>query len=291
MDMQAIHPAMQCDPNTPLHALAGWEPDRLARVSRWNRCPPGKEVIRNYARVVMALAELHASAQSVAPAPGAVLSGKPNLHKQSRNSKLIAPAPTAPAAGMSSALALPSAASVCVKPPVVQSQARATLPGGRWIFATPNSLSAEFVNIWRSWSTVASCCAQWLLVLLAWLPIVLMIVAVAVVVTDPLLLGRLCWESLRAIPVMLRTHLAPDNGHGAPRGPDFYADHNVRTMTVASADPPPRFAHPMDVPSQAGGGSAISTVIATLAAEGGGAGLLWALISRGWVAAPVRAAP
>ena len=282
MDMQAIHAEMQCPPRTPLHALAGWEPDRLARVSRWQvkSCPGGKEVIRNYARVVMALAELHSSARSISSLP---MSAVPAAHKPSRNSKaslLHAP----PAGPLALVAGVPGAAGV--KPPTETRGPQA----GRWLLAGPTSLSSELASTLGSWSSTTRVVLQWALLALAWLPLVVLVVFLATLATDPLLLIKLLFEGLRSIPMLLRAAIS-----SSLVSDDFATLHagHIRKLSHNFVEAPPLLAHPVYEPShaEAGAMTPFQTIVATLAAESGGAGVLWLLISKGFVAAPAPTTP
>ena len=66
MDMFNVHAPLHSDPSAPMADLATWSAERLTRLSRWkaNR-GQSKDVVRAYAKAILALNELHEAASCV----------------------------------------------------------------------------------------------------------------------------------------------------------------------------------------------------------------------------------
>ena len=89
IDISHIYPQMQVDPGSLMHSLAAWGPERLLRVSNWRSGKDNsKDVVRNYARAVLALADLHRSAQTLSLA-AASRGGQNSTRSAPRTSKTM----------------------------------------------------------------------------------------------------------------------------------------------------------------------------------------------------------
>ena len=124
----------------------------------------------------------------------------------------------------------------------------------------------------KNWWVFTACSVHAAMWFLQWLPAVLVVVVVAVILTDPGLLFSMGYEVLCLIPAAIRARFlsapAATTVQHMPLGP------HSRLMTVADAAAPPAFAHPSFVPAASGG-----TEVAVGAFSGGGAALLlhWVL--------------
>ena len=99
-----------------------------------------------------------------------------------------------------------------------------------------------------------------------------MITAVAVILSDPILVGRILWETLRKAPALLRAEFASAGPSIALAGAD-------RTTSVSQPEALSLFSHPVCAEFVQSGTSMGETLGVLLAAEGGGAGLLWLAVS------------
>ena len=70
MEIFNIHPPLHADPSTPMHDLATWDPERLLRIPRWKQSRgQSKDVVRAYAKAILALNDLHEAAACVQLSP------------------------------------------------------------------------------------------------------------------------------------------------------------------------------------------------------------------------------
>ena len=59
LDLSILHPPMAKKTPLPLHSIIQWDPERVKRVARWRESgESGKDTVRAYAKVVLALQEL-----------------------------------------------------------------------------------------------------------------------------------------------------------------------------------------------------------------------------------------
>ena len=242
---------LQLEPSASLSALAGWDADRLARVSRWHTKPnTGKEVVKVFAKTIMALNELHKIGTSLNLSQGPSQHGHRN--SKTPNSVVSAPRPVA-----SATLALPS---ICDAPVKIAPQKPLPSPSATrklaqvpsYFIARPfgaSSLPAEFWNVWRIWTGAIACLIQVLLTLAAWVPVVLIIVGLILLVSDSMLLLKLSWELLLLVPRCLRNSVAVPTIHSLSQ----QTLQAGQPMMNALYEPAPSFAHPSYAvePSQA----------------------------------------
>ena len=72
-----------------MHSLANWDSEELLRVSKWRSGKENsKEVVRNYARAVLAVADLHHSVQALS-LPAASQSGQNSTRGAARTSRTM----------------------------------------------------------------------------------------------------------------------------------------------------------------------------------------------------------
>ena len=72
MDLAVLHAPMASSSPTPLSTVSSWDSERLRRVSRWRQSEdPGKDLVRAYCKVVLALGELDDCAQRISLHAGA----------------------------------------------------------------------------------------------------------------------------------------------------------------------------------------------------------------------------
>ena len=290
MDISRIYPQLHAEPSTPMHSLAAWDPERLLRLSRWKpiRGNP-KDVVRSYAKAILALSDLHEAATCLQLSPPVVAKSSQNSTRPIRNSKVLGNTANEPAS--SHALAcrdkvLPQAVLSVVPQPGVSA-------AGPWFLRPPCEVllapPTRVLNAMRSWWLMLAYAAQASLVLLQWLPVVLFLVALAVLLTDPTLIFTIAWEFLSLIPAAIRQRLSGQAPYGVPSSETTpLGAHHSRLVTTANAIAPPAFAHPsMHSPAQVG---APGVVLSVLAVEGGGAGLFYWLVSRGFLSVGAQAA-
>ena len=113
LDLSVLHPPMADKTPLPLCAISQWDPERLRRVARWKPSDDsGKDLVRTYAKVVLALEELENCAHRIpmhGHAPAAPTAAAPVLN--------IPPPPVASAA-------------VVLKSAINPASVQAGLPGG-----------------------------------------------------------------------------------------------------------------------------------------------------------------
>ena len=72
LDLAVLHPPMASSSPTPLSTVSSWDSERLRRVSRWRPSEdPGKDLVRAYCKVVLALEELDSCSQRISLHAGA----------------------------------------------------------------------------------------------------------------------------------------------------------------------------------------------------------------------------
>ena len=293
MDLSQIYPQLHADPLTPLLTMATWEPERLQRMARWKQMRgEKKDLIRAYAKAILALSDLHDSAVCLQLPTTAAKPGGHNSTRVIRNSK-IGSTSSDPASSHAlapcrdNALSSAVARAPAVPPPGVEP------PESTWFLRPPSDIlrapPTRVVHALRSWRLMLVSFANLGLEVLQWLPIIFLFLvgAVAVVLTDPALILTLLWHTLSLIPAAIRDRLAAP---AAQSPTPILPQHHYRQVTAVDATPPPAFAHPYYAePTQVG---PLGVAMSVLAAQGGGAGLLYWLVTTGrvQVAAPSQAA-
>ena len=274
MEIFNIHPPLHADPSTPMHDLATWDPERLLRISRWKQSRgQSKDVVRAYAKAILAFNGLHEAAACVQLSPTVAAKKNQNSNRVVRNSKAVGnniPEPTS-----SHALAPCRSKAPSQAPKPLVSASWALWPPRDFGFAPP----ARFYTAVESWLTMLRWFWHIILFALQWTPVVGFVVAVVVVVTDPCLLFSVVWEAMKVVPSAIRSRLAgapPINFDQSPNLPDFVK--RSRVLHNLNVVPPPDFAHPSLVPTPAV--SPFQLVVTVLSAQGGGAGLLWIYVNR-----------
>ena len=286
MDIAGIYPQMQAELGSPMHTLATWEPERLLRLSRWKQTRGNpKDVVRSYAKAILALNDLHEAACCLQLPPAAVARASPVATKEPRNSKAIGNTPIESAS--SHALALSPANA----PPQTKVQAlapqslRLSRPSSEFLFAP----STRVLCVMRSWWMTVACLSEWALLLLQWMPVVIVLAGVAILLTDPTLMFTIVWEFLRLVPSAIRDRLSSSAQPAYHLAPLPLGGHHSRLMTSTATDPPPAFAHPaFEHPAPVG---APAIVLSVLSAQGGGAGIVYWLYHRSSLAAKTSSAP
>ena len=201
LDLSAVHAPSSDRAAQPLHSILSWDADRLKRVSRWRGSSEdtGKDVMRAYVRVILALEELGEAAQGLPFC--ASLPSAPNPKPQFAAVPQSAPAPHAVV--LKSAVRASSRRSLTPKAPV----------SSRCLFrwkppSAIQSLPSEMMVIIRSWASslqvllwLARLALDIAVLICQWLPCILVLLVVLVLLADPVLFARGLWISIRGVPV------------------------------------------------------------------------------------------
>ena len=203
LDLSVLHPPMADRTPQPLCAMSQWDHDRLRRISRWRPAEDsGKDLVRAYAKVILALDELDSCAQHVSMHARASATVTPTVAAEPLN--LPTPPPTAAAVVLKSA--------VKRQPPVrgklwtAVGVARQLAPRGKvpsLRLAPPPCL----YEIWAAWSIALQCVSTILMLALTWAPLIIVTTCGLLVLTEPTLFVRLCWQVLGFVPSALRAYL------------------------------------------------------------------------------------
>ena len=242
MQVEEIHPGMQLDSSATLLTLAGWDTDRLSRIARWKTSPgTGKEIIKAYSKVVLALSELHQTATHLD-----LSKHVPSLHCPPNSERPNSDASCARVAGGTIASPTPAQEPVQALAKPAIGRRLSHMPSRLMPSAVPlASLPAEFWNVWRTWSTAFALASQVLLTFAAWIPVLVALVGIVVLLSDPSLFLRLCWEALRVVPKSLRASLDQQPQMQSALEPQRQTLSLAPPLnSAASYDPPPAFAHP-----------------------------------------------
>ena len=286
MDISHIYPQMQADPGSLMHSLAAWDPERLLWISKWRSGKDNsKEVVRNYARAVLALADLHQSAQSLS-LPACSQSGQNSTRSAPRTSKTVAA--TVLEDTSSHALAprkrpapqrdVSLVAGPCgLGPADVLSWTARFKPRFSW------APSARVLSVLRNWAAVFHGALDLALLLLQWLPVVIMFAGIAILLTDPMLCGTLLWELLKLVPFAIRGKFAPSSTPVPQFVPQPRLIADSASFVANLVEPPPAFSHP-SFATEPTPLSPYEIIMWTLFAESGGAGAVFWLLSRNGVA-------
>ena len=202
LDLSVLHPPMAEKTPLPLHNIIQWDPERLKRVARWRESgESGKDTVRAYAKVVLALRELESSSQII-PMHAGCAAAVPPTNLPSPLSEAPGEVPTTVV--LKSALKArrtekPAAAGarfgrlIPWKPP-----ARYT---GKLTLPSPPPILLETL---RTWHTACSVLLQTLLFALQWTPVIGLLIFICVCLSDPLLLLRLMYTGVRSVPIAIR---------------------------------------------------------------------------------------
>ena len=277
MEIFQVHAPLHADPAAPMADLATWSAERLSRLSRWkvNR-GQAKDVVRAYAKAILALNDLHeaAACAQLSPSPPTGLANS-NANKVVRNTKCAGS--TGPEPPSSHALA------PRFKAPAPKAEVAKTLAPSSWTLRPPVEFAwappARVYAAVSSWLAVFRCVWHLAFFVLHWLPVVGFVVAIIVFVTDPTLILTGAWRALRVVPTAIRVWLASPSAAPELARPSPEMLRNSRMLEVADVSPPPAFAHPSLTPTPAAT-SPLELVLSVLSAQGGGAGLLWMYANR-----------
>ena len=271
LDLSTLHPPMAERTPLPLHHMLQWDDERLKRIARWRVSEDvGKDAVRAYAKVVLALKELeacsyklpmHGQASPMLVPPAVISTRQPD------------PIPAATTVLMKSAVKprrggpeQTSTGRLCLwQPP--------TLKGGKFPLPSPPAI---LLDIARTWHTAFNVLLQTIFVLMQWAPVVTLFVLVCITVSEPLLLGRLLWRGVTMVPQGVRGLLEGSS-----------------VQPAVSVAQPAFFPHPQPAPVVQAVPTLIETCVDTvswtewlsvmlLAGEGGGAVVFFAHV-RGFL--------
>ena len=197
MDLSTLHPPSSDRSPQPLHSLLLWDCERLRRVGRWKSTPenPGKEVLRCYARTILALQELQEAAMQM-PQNSSVSAGIPNLKFTGGED-----APPAPVV-LKSAIRTKRAEATGSVAVTTGRQIRWKPPVG--IFKRPLAPPAAVIELLESWLGHARLFGTVVMMFLTWLPPVMLIMALVLLFSDPLLAMKILWRGASCIPQSLQ---------------------------------------------------------------------------------------
>ena len=192
LDIAGLHPQSGVG---PLHDMISWDTERLQRIARWRVSPdnPGNDMLRAYARMILAMHELEEAANKL---PG--------------NSKVAAnevpkPFVKEPMLHVKNAVVLTSAVRSRELPGgIAVATCRRTRRSAPVAWTLPRALPTEVVELVESWLQSARICSSMFMLLLTWLPLGLLVAGLLLLLSDRRLVWQLGWIIAKTVP----SHLA-----------------------------------------------------------------------------------
>jgi hypothetical protein len=280
LDLSVLHPPMAEKTPFPLHSIIQWDVERLRRVARWRASDEaGKDIVRAYAKVVLALQELETASHRISlhgsgstfTVPPEVLTKPPLAHPPVATAAVVLKSALRSRASEETGAQTGARVGRLVrwKPPASC--------GGKLLLPTPPTI---LFDILRSWQMAFSAALQIVLCLLQWAPLLLVTIGLCIMFADPLLLLKLAWKGITLVPRGVRGLLeSPLEPTAVP-----FEVQSSFSATFPHPQPPP-------VLSAAPDPALVEVCVSTswmewfsvvlLAGEGGGAAM-FAAQRRGW---------
>ena len=197
LDLAMLHPPMASSSPTPLSTISSWDSERLRRISRWRASEnPGKDLVRAYSKVVLALEELDDCASRISLHAG---TGVPPvsiaLPQQGSSSVVLKSALKSRSSSTEEAVALGRAP---------RRSRWATGKLGGFAFPAP---PAWLRDILSAWGTALSCMARISVFCLTWAPWLILIGSAILFFSEPSLVLRLALRLIGVIPNLLREYV------------------------------------------------------------------------------------
>ena len=241
IDLSLLQPAMADRSPMPLVNIIGWGKDRLQKLSRWRSSEdPAREIVRTYAKVLIALEELESAASRLPLQPSVLTGPVVNTTKVSFSEPKFASATPAgdltlhppPVAG---GLVLKS--SLRRKPAAAAS---AAAPASRYIqwsvpAGLPVALPLHLLQVFQTWSAAFRVAGHMMLWVLNWLPLFFFVAAAVLVIGHPTLALRLFWKALGVLPTAFGSYV--DYLLSSPPVPPTPVPMGHMLMELPSFDP------------------------------------------------------
>ena len=216
-DLSDLCPSLGVPPATPLATMALWDLERLKKSSRSKaELCSSKDIVRCFARVLIALRELAETSASQTPLKVPSFA-EPSVPIQMQ-SNLVQPLPLVPTARViHSAVGKRSQKT----PPnlVCHDEFFDCISSSRTWMSTMSSLSCRasavppflvrsWVSMLSTWRTALTFAFYLLILVLTWLPIAVMGVGIVTVISDPFLALSFLWDFVQWPTRSLRSHMA-----------------------------------------------------------------------------------